>query len=129
MRAAVGSFACLTALASFASAAPESAAHQPTYHLHGYYKLYGRMGMWHFSDDSPWQVVKDEPWIDPRVVKWGYVPLTHNSEHYYCIIDYGPRTGSKISERTFMCGDPETVELIYNFNWIPGLSLYGGGTH
>ena len=125
MRAAVGSFACLIGLASLASAA----ALQPTYHVHGYYKLNGRVAMWQFSDASPWQVVKDEPWVDSRLVKWGYVPLTHDSQHYYCLIDDSPRTGSRISEKTFVCGDPETVEVIFNSNWIPKLPLYGAGTH
>lgn len=126
MRAAVGSLACLAALVPLAFAAPETAPPPPTYHLHGYYHLYNRMATWQFSDGSPWQVVKDDPWIDPMVVKWGYVPMTHNSKHYYCLIDDRPRTGSNIIEKTFVCGDPEVVELVFRNNWKPILAQYGG---
>jgi hypothetical protein len=131
MRAAVGSFVCLAALTSLAfaapqSAAPQSAAPQPTYHLRGYYKLHTQVGIWQLSDDSPWQVVKDEPWINPRLVHWGYVPITHDSKHYYCLIDDKPRTGTNILEKTFVCGDPKTVQLIFDNNWQPVLPLYSG---
>jgi hypothetical protein len=126
MRTIVGSFICLTALASLAVAATESSAPPPAYHLHGYYKLREQVATWQVSDDSPWQVVKDEPWIKPELVKWGYVPVTHDSEHYYCLIDSRPRTGTNIAERTFICGDPATVELDFIYNWKPKLSLYAG---
>jgi hypothetical protein len=127
MRAvAMGSFACFAALASLAFALPKSDAPQPSYHLQGYYKLHQQVATWQVSNDSPWQVVKDESWIDPRLVKWGYVPVTHDSDHYYCLIDDKPRTGSNILEKTFICGDPKTVELLFNNNWRPVLPLYGG---
>jgi hypothetical protein len=126
MRAALVSFACFTALASLALAAPQSAAPQPTYHLRGYYKLHTQVGIWQLSDDSPWQVVKDQPWINPRLVHWGYVPITHDSKHYYCLIDDKPTTGTNILEKTFVCGDPKTVQLIFDNNWRPVLPLYGG---
>jgi hypothetical protein len=122
-------FICLTALASVAFAGPETNAPLPTYHLHGYYKLGNRSAIWQPSDRSPWQVVKDEPWIESRLVKWGYVPIVHNSEHYYCLIDDRPTTGSNVAKTTFVCGDASIVELNYNNGWRPTLSLYGGDAH
>ena len=126
MRAVLGSFACLTALASLACAAPVSAAPQGVYHLHGYYKLRQQVATWETSSDAPWQVTKNAPWVDPRLVKWGYVPVTHDSGQYYCLIEDKPMTGSNILEKTFICGDPKTVELIFNNNWRPKVTLYGG---
>jgi hypothetical protein len=133
MRAIVGCFACLAAMTSLASAAPESIAPAtgaapplPTYHLHGYYNLIDNVPTWQQSDDSPWQVVKDEPWIKPRLVKWGYVPVTHDSKPYYCLINDSSHTGSHVIEQTFICGDPKTVEWIFNTNRTPTIPLYGG---
>jgi len=97
----------------------------PVY-LPGFYKLSERDAIWQYSDRSPWNIVKSAPWADPRLVKWGYVPVTHDSQNYYCLIDATPRTGSHIAERVFTCGDPATVEEIYNFNWRPVGRLYGG---
>jgi hypothetical protein len=125
MRTVVGTFICLTALASVAFAVPETDAPLRTYHLHGFYKLGNLSAVWQPSDDSPWQVVKDEPWIESRVVKWGYVPITHHSGHYYCLIDDKPITGSNIAKTTFVCGDASTVSFNYNLGWKPSLSLYG----
>jgi hypothetical protein len=119
MRATLGSLLCFSTLASLACAAPASfavpasAALQPTYHLHGYYELHETNVMWQFSNNSPWQVVKDDPWIDPKLVKWGYVPIVHGSDHYYCVIDKRPRTGTNILKKTFTCGDPKTAALIF----------------
>jgi hypothetical protein len=129
MRTVVGTFICLTALASVAFAEPETNAPLRTYHLHGFYKLRDRTAIWQISDNSPWQVVKGEPWIEPRLVKWGYVPITHNSQHYYCLIDDKPITGSNIAKTTFVCGDASTVALNYNNNWRPTLLLYGADSH
>jgi hypothetical protein len=129
MRTVVGTFICLTALACVAFAAPETNAPLPTYHLHGYYKLRDRSAIWQLSDRSPWQVVKDEPWIEPRVVKWGYVPIVHNSQRYYCLIDDRPITGSNIARTTFLCGDAATVQFNYNNGWRPSLSLYGADAY
>lgn len=126
MRVASGIFACLAGWVSCAFAAPDGVAPQRTYHLHGYYKLYTQQAIWELSDDSPWQVVKGEPWINSELVHWSYVPMTHDSQHYYCLIDEKPRTGTNILEKTFICGDPLTVELDYNNHWNPHLSLYGG---
>ncbi|HWG29390.1 MAG TPA: hypothetical protein VN676_02480, partial [Steroidobacteraceae bacterium] len=68
MRTVVGAFICLGALTPLAFAASESAAPLPSYHIHGYYKLGSLTATWQFSDNSPWQVVANEPWIDPRLV-------------------------------------------------------------
>ena len=125
MRAVVGTFICLSGLASLAFAAPESTAPLPTYHLHGYYSIREQNAVWEYSDNSPWQVVANEPWIDPKVVKWGYVPLAHNSKHYYCLIDDKPLTGSNIAKKTFICGDASTVKFNYANEWRPILRLYG----
>jgi hypothetical protein len=127
MRTVVGTFICLTALTSLACAAAETTAPLPTYHLRGYYKLRDQAAIWQISDNSPWQVVKNEPWIDPQVVKWGYVPITHNSQHYYCLIDDRPITGSNIAKTTFICGDAAAVQFDYFNNVRPTLRLYGGG--
>lgn len=132
MGATLGIITCLTALTSAAFAGPESTApsqptdHLPTYHLHSYYKLHDEFGIWQLSDDSPWQVVKSEPWIVHRWVQWGYVPITHDSKHYYCLIDDSPVTGTHIGAKTFVCGDPDTVQEIFNNNWTPKLLLGGG---
>ncbi len=127
MRVAAGSLACLGALTSLALAAPQNTTSLPTYHLRGYYELHYQTGVWQSSNNSPWQVVKDEPWIQDSVVKWGYVPMTHDSKHYYCLIDDHPRTGSNILGKTFVCGDPATVETLSTNNLRPKLPLYGGG--
>jgi len=127
MRTILGTFICLSGFASLACAAPESTAPLPTYHLHGYYSIREENAVWQFSDNSPWQVVANEPWIDPKVVKWGYVPLTHNSKHYYCLIDEKPITGSNIARKTFICGEAATVKFGYANDWRPTLRLYGPG--
>jgi len=106
---------------------PPGAAPPPAYHLKGYYRLTDQIPTWQISDNTPWQVVKGEPWIKPRLVKWGYVPMTHDAKRYYCLIDDRPRTGSLIMEQTFVCGDPETVEWMFNTGRSPRLPLYGGG--
>lgn len=129
MRTVVGTLICLSGFATLAWAAPESTAPLPTYHLHGYYSIREENAVWTFSDDSPWQVVKDEPWIDPKVVKWGYVPLSHDSRHYYCLIEDEPITGSNIAKKTFICGDANTVRFGYVNDWRPTLRLYGGDGH
>ena len=129
MRVAAGCFACLTAMASFAFAASPSEGQgdpAPTYYLRGFYKLLDQRPTWQASDDSPWQVVRNEPWVNPRLVKWGYVPMTHDSKRYYCLIDDRPRTGSHVIERTFVCGDPSTAEWLFNIGRTPKLALYGG---
>jgi len=129
MRTLVGTFTCLAALASFAAAASENTEPLPAYHLRGVYAIRDQAATWQFSDNSPWQVVKDEPWIDSRLVKWGYVPFTHDNKHYYCLIEDRPITGSNIAKDIFICGDPVTVKYAYVNNWKPTLLLYGGDSH
>jgi hypothetical protein len=139
MRANVGSLACLAAMAAMASvtlAAPEAAPQgnstppdsTPTYYLRGYFKLDSQRPVWQASDSSPWSQVKTKtPWVDRRLVKWGYTPFTHDSKNYYCLIDDGPRTGSHVIETTFMCGDPATVQWLFQNNWKPSIPMTGGG--
>jgi hypothetical protein len=125
MRAIVGFLACLAAMTSLATenTAP---APLPAYHLHGYYKLLDNIPTWQQSDPSAWQVVQGEPWINKRLVKWGYVPMTHDAQNYYCLINDGPRTGSHVTERIFVCGDPKTVEWVFNTGRTPTIPLYAG---
>jgi hypothetical protein len=125
MRTVVGTLICLSGFASLACAASESTAPLPTYHLHGYYSIREENAVWQYSDNTPWQVVANEPWIDPKVVKWGYVPLVHDSKHYYCLIDEKPITGSNIAKKTFICGDAGIVKFGYANEWRPTLRLYG----
>ena len=127
MRTVVGTLLCLSGFASLACAAPESTKPLPTYHLHGYYSIREENAVWQYSDNSPWQVVANEPWIDPKIVKWGYVPLTHDSKNYYCLIEEGARTGSHVIDTTFMCGDPDTVQWLFQNNWRPSVPMIGGG--
>jgi hypothetical protein len=130
MRVAAGCFAWITVMISslgFASSPSQSqGAAGPTYHLKGFYNLIDQRPIWQLSDDSPWQVVKNEPWANSRLLKWGYVPVTHDSKRYYCLIDDQPATGSHIVEVTFICGDTATVEWMFNSGHMPNMALYGG---
>ena len=121
MRALLGFLLCFAAVTS-AMARPNE---QSPIFLRGYYWLYTTYSVWRHSDRAPWYVVTDAPWADPRLIKLGYVPVMHNSEPYYCMIDHEAPTGSRIPEWTFMCGDPATVTLLYNNRPPVGL-LYGG---
>jgi hypothetical protein len=132
MRAAVGCFTCLTAIASLAFATPPEtpvgATTLPTYYLRGYYKLDNQRPAWTASDAAPWSQVKsNEPWVNKRLLKWGYLPFTHDAKNYYCLIDDGPRTGSHVIDKTFMCGDPATAQWLFQNNWRPNVPLIGGG--
>ena len=123
MRATVGYTACLAAMAAslaFAASPPESTP----VHLSGFYQL-DWVPTWRSSDSSPWYVMKQADWANPRLIKWGYVPVTHDAKRYYCLIDYSPKTGSHIPEHTFMCGDPETAEWLFDNNYRPTRLLYG----
>jgi hypothetical protein len=122
MRALLGFLVWLAVATSAAALANE----QPPIYLRGYYRLYNTYSIWRHSDHTPWYVVNDAPWADPRLVKWGYVPVMHDAERYYCMIDHEPPTGSRIPEWTFMCGDPATMQLLYNRNRPPVGLLYGG---
>jgi hypothetical protein len=122
MYAIAGFLACMAA--TIALAAPPSEP-SPIY-LSGYYRIYDRNSVWQYSDSKPWYILKDAPWADPRLLKWGYVPVRHDAQRYYCLVDHEPPTGSHIPEWTFACGDPATVELLYNSNRAPVGLLYGG---
>jgi hypothetical protein len=137
MRVIVGCFVGLAALTSVAFGAAgtaplDSSAAQhslPTYYLRGYYKIDNERPVWQDSDAAPWAEVKaNEPWVNRRIVKWGYVPFTHNAQNYYCLIDKGPRTGSHVNDVTFLCGDPESVQSLFiQNNWRPNIPMIGGG--
>ena len=136
MRATVGCFAGLAAMASVTFAAPGATPQgtstptdsTPTYYLRGYFKLDSQRPVWQASDSSPWSQVKtNTPWVNRRLVKWGYTPFTHDSKNYYCVIDDNPRTGSHVIETTFMCGDPATVQWLFQNNWKPSIPMTGGG--
>jgi hypothetical protein len=51
-------------------------------------------------------------------------PIWHSLRHY-CLIDHEAPTGSHIREWTFTCGDPATVEVLYNTRRRPLGLLYG----
>lgn len=137
MRASVARFACLAALGSVAFAGPEAAPQgksapthsTPTYYLRGYYRIDSQRPVWQDSDSSPWsQVETNAQWVNQRIVKWGYVPFTHDTKNYYCLIDDKPRTGSHIMDMTFICGDPAIVESLFlQNNWRPNIPMIGGG--
>ena len=133
MRATVGCFACLAAaMGSVAFAAPPGkpthTAPTSIYYLRGYYKLDNQRPTWQVSDSSPWSQVKTSaPWVNPLLVKWGYVPFVHDSKNYYCVIEEGARTGSHVIDTTFMCGDPATVQWLFQNNWRPSVPMIGGG--
>ena len=123
MRTIARCLACLAATPSLAFAASQPATDPRPIHLLGFYQL-DRVPTWRFSDSSPWYVVKNVDWANPRLLKWGYVPVMHDSKPYYCLIDNSPRTGSHISEYTFMCGDPATAEWLFDNNYPPTRLIY-----
>ena len=115
MRATARYLACLAAVVSAGARPSESS---PIY-LSGYYRVYPSYTAWQSGDGLPWYVVKDAPWADARLVKWGYLPVTHNAQNYYCIIEHDPPTGSRIPLWRFACGDPATVGLLYEIGYTP----------
>jgi hypothetical protein len=132
VRATVFCFASLVALSSVAFATPQGdstpTGSLPSFYLRGYYKLDDRHPTWQASDSSPWsQLKKQTPWVNPRLVKWGYIPFEHNAKNYYCLIEEGARTGSHLADTTFMCGDPNTVQWLFQNNWRPSVLMIGGG--
>jgi hypothetical protein len=92
--------------------------------LRGYYAL-GLYPDWQWSDNKPWYVLEQAPWADPLLLKWGYVAVSHDGQNYYCFIQNGPPTGTRLWKRTYMCGDPVTAEVLYRMNWRPLLLIYG----
>jgi hypothetical protein len=132
MRATVGCFACLAAVGGVAFATPQGnptpADSIPTYYLRGYYKIDNQSPAWQKSNSSPWtQVKRNTPWVNPRLVKWGYVPFAHDSANYYCLIQDGPQTGSHVVDKIFLCGEPDTVQWLFQNHWAPTLPMIGGG--
>jgi hypothetical protein len=115
----------LTGLAVMLMVTAWSTEPSPIY-LRGYYRLYDRYSVWRPDDGLPWYIVKEVDWADPRLLKWGYVPVMHAEQPYYCLIDHDAPTGSHIPVWIFACGDPDTVELLYNTNRPPFGLLYGG---
>jgi hypothetical protein len=93
MRALLG---FLVGLATVTSAMARPNEQSPIY-LRGYYRLYTTHSVWRHSDGAPWYVLNDAPWADPRVLKWGYVPVMHDAERYSCMIDHEPPTRSRNS--------------------------------
>jgi len=121
-RMILGSLACCALLGCVVAFASDS----PPVHLSGYYRLYDNYSVWRVSDAAPWYVEKDARWADPRLVKWGYTPVLHDAQRLYCLIDHEPPTGSRTPVWTFSCGDPATVETLYNTGRTPIGLRYGG---
>ena len=118
MRAAVGCSACLAAIAaSIAFAAPQTES--TPIHLQGFYELERGTPTWQLSDSSPWYLIKNAEWVNPRLVKQGYVPVVHDSKQYYCLIDKTPKIGSRVPGQTFLCGEPAAVEWLVDNNRRP----------
>jgi hypothetical protein len=118
MRAAVGCSVCFAAIAaSIAFAAPQIAS--TPIHLQGFYQLDKVTPTWQLSDSSPWFLIKNAEWANPRLVKQGYVPVVHDSKQYYCLIDKTPKIGSRMPGQTFLCGDPAAVEWLVDNNRRP----------
>ena len=116
--------ASATVVASVALAESPQAAAIRSYRLQGYYEL-DKNPVWKLSDSAPWVIESDAPWANPRLLKWGYRPVTHDDKHYYCLIDTKPRTGSHVIEDTFTCGDPNTAQWLFNTYKRPTLLLHG----
>jgi hypothetical protein len=112
MRAAVGCVACLTAMTSLSFAAPHNSFSTPA--LSGNYPV--GAATWQIGDTSSWTEVKQAPWINPQLVKAGFVPFVHESKHYYCRVSHGPQIGSHVIERTFMCADTSTGGWLFRRN-------------
>jgi hypothetical protein len=117
MRAPVGCSICLAAITASIAYAGAQIESTPI-HLLSFYKI-DKMGTatWQLSDSSPWYAVKNADWVNPGVLKLGYVPVVHDSKHYYCLIDKIERIGSRFPKRAFLCGDPLAVESVVNNNY------------
>lgn len=126
MRLGAAFMLACTALYAAAAWPTDASNDSPPIHLRGYYRLYERYSVWRLSDASPWYILDNARWADRRLVKWGYVPVMHDGERYYCMVDHDAPTGSRIPIWMFSCGDPATVELLYNSNRPPLGLRYGG---
>lgn len=118
MRAAVGCFACLVAISATTAFATPQTESTPI-RLQGFYELERATPTWRVSDSSPWYLLKNAEWANPRFVKQGYVPFVHDSKQYYCLIDKSPQIGSHLPEQTLLCGEPTEVEWLVNNNYHP----------
>jgi hypothetical protein len=92
--------------------------------LRGYYAL-DLYPIWQRSDQQPWYVLKQAPWADPLLLKWGYLAVNHDGRNYYCLIQDQPPVGTRIGKRTYLCGDPAMAEMLYTMNWRPKIFVYG----
>lgn len=63
--------------------------------------------------------MKGVDWANPKVLKHGYIPVVHDSKQYYCRVDKSTKIGSRVPERTFLCGDPTAVEWLIDNNLQP----------
>jgi hypothetical protein len=129
MRVLAGSLACVSLIACASTAPP-------------------------VIDQAPWQVTKDAPWVDKRLVNWGYVPATHLGKNYYCLVGQNPQVGSRlpltksnfcgdetyvlrkcwtdttlqlggVRPRRLACGDADEMVALYNVGWRPTYLVYG----
>jgi hypothetical protein len=120
MGRALPSLACALMLTSVALGAQTEVAR--TFTLHGYYAL-GFHPLWQESDHRPWYLLKQAPWVDQRLINYGYVAVIHDRKHYYCLIQNAPPTGTRIGEPTHICGAPETAEMLYMMNYRPKILI------
>ena len=118
MRADVACSVCLVALMTSVSFADSQTEPRPI-QLQGFYELNKATETWRVSDGSPWYLMKNTSWANPRVLKQGYVPVLHDSKQYYCMIDRRPKIGSRLptAEPTFACGEPLEVEWLVDNNY------------
>jgi hypothetical protein len=124
MRTVLASLACALTLTltSAALGAPQQAAHAFT--LRGYYAL-DFYPFWQSSDKQPWYTLERASWADPLLVKYGYVAVSHDGKHFYCLIQNEPPAGTRIGQHTYICGDPAMAEMLYTMNWRPKILIYG----
>lgn len=122
MRGIVGSIVLALTLTSAVLAAPQQVDHD--FKLRGYYVL-DFYPHWAWSDNSPWYILNKAPWADPALIGYGYVAVSHDGKHYYCLIQDEPMTGTRIGKHTYICGDPAIAETLYTMNWRPEILTFG----
>jgi hypothetical protein len=62
------------------------------------------------GDRNPWYVLRQASWADPALLKYGYVPVSHDGGDYYCLIRHEPFLGTRIAPGAyFICGDSADV--------------------
>jgi hypothetical protein len=122
VRTVLASFVCALTLTSAALGTEQQVARAFT--VPGYYKL-DFYPYWQLSDHKPWYVLKQAPWADRLLIKYGYVAVSHDGKDYYCLIQDEPPTGTRITKQTYICGDPAMAEMLYTMNWRPRILIYG----